>query len=111
MPSGHLKVHTFLLAPWHQNNDAKFPSRSLPETGPVESDSLGDKWAFERIVKHEKNKRNGVVKYWVKWEGYGDNQNTLEPEESLPPKAMKEYWRQHAWTGNQQKKRRGRRNK
>jgi len=93
VPSGHLKVHTSLLAPWHQNNDAKFPSRSLPEPGPVESDSLGDKWAFEHIVKHEKNKRNGVVKYWVKWEGYGDNQNTLEQVESLPPKAVKDSWR------------------
>jgi len=99
-PSGHLKFHTSLLAPLHQNIDAKFPSRSLPEPGPVESDSLGDKWAFERIVKHEKNNRNGVAKYWVKWVGYGDNQNTLEPEESLRPKAVKDYWRQHAWTGN-----------
>ena len=43
VPSGHLKVHTCLLAPWHQNNDAKFPSRSLPEPGAVESDSLSDK--------------------------------------------------------------------
>jgi len=111
VPSSHLKVHTSLLAPWHQNNDAKFPSRSLPEPGPVESDSLGDRWALERIVKHEKNKRNGVVKYLVKWEGYGDNQYTLKPEESLPPKAVKDHWRQHAWTGNQQKKPRGRRNK
>jgi len=67
---GHLKVHTSLLAPWHQNNDPKLLSRSLPEPGPVESDSLGYKWAFERIVKHEKNKRNDVVKYWFKWEGY-----------------------------------------
>jgi len=111
IPSGHLKVHTSLLAPWHQNIDAKFPPRSLPEPGPVESDSLGAKWAFERIVKREMNKRHKVVKYWVKWEGYGDNQNTLEPEECLPHKAVKDYWRQHAWTGNQQKKRRGRRNK
>jgi len=62
VPSGHLKVHTFLLALWHQNNDAKFPSRSLPERGLVDSDSLGDKWSFEHIVKHKKNKRNGVVK-------------------------------------------------
>jgi len=100
VPSGQLKVHTSLLAPWHQNNNAKFPSRSLPEPGPVESDSLGDKWVFERIVKHERNKRNGVIKYWVKWEGYGDNQNTLEPEESLPPKAMKDYWRQHVSRGD-----------
>jgi len=52
VPYGHLKVHTSLLAPWHQNNDSKFPSRSLPEPRPVESDSLSDKWAFERIVKH-----------------------------------------------------------
>jgi len=111
VPSGHLKVHTSLLTPWHQNNYAKFPSRSLPEPVPVESDSLGDKWAFERIVKHEMNKRNKVVKYWVNWEEYGDNQNNQEPEESLPPKDVKDYWRQHAWTGNQQNKRRRRRNK
>jgi len=100
VPSGHFKVHASLLAPWHQNNDAKFPSRSLPEPGPVESDSLGYKWAFERIAKHEKNRQNGVVKYWVKWEAYGGNQNTLEPEESLPSKAVKDYWRHHAWTSN-----------
>ena len=95
VPFGHLKVHTSLLAPWHQNNDTKLPSRSLPEPEPIEFYSLGDKWAFERIIKHEKNKRNGVVKYWVKWAGYGDNQNTLEPKESLPFKAVKDYWRQH----------------
>jgi len=58
-----------------------------------------------------KNKRNGVVKYWVKWEGYGDNQFTLKPEESLLPKAVKYYWRLLAWTGNQQEKCRKRRNK
>ena len=43
VPSGHLKVHTSLLAPLDQNKDTKFPSRSLSEPGPVESDSLCDK--------------------------------------------------------------------
>jgi len=109
--SGHLNGNTSLLTLWYQNNDTKFPSRSLPEPGPVESDSLCDKWALECIVKNEKNKRNGIVKYWVKWEGYGVNQHTMEPEEILPLKAVKDYWGQHAWPGNQQKKRRGRRNK
>jgi len=61
VPFGHLKVHTSLLAPWHQNNDTKFPSRSLPEPEPIDSDSLSDKWVFERIVTHEKNKRKGVI--------------------------------------------------
>jgi len=111
VPSRQLKIYRSLLAPWHHNNNTKFPPRSLRERRLVESDSLGAKWAFECIIHHEKKKRNGVVKYWVKWEGYGDNQNTQEPEESLPPKAMKDYWRQHAWTSNQQKKRRERRNK
>jgi len=101
VPSSHLKVHTSLLAPWHLNIHTKFPSRSLSESGPVEFDYQGGKWAFECIVKHEMNKRNGVIKYWVKCKGYRDNQNTLEPEEILPPKAMKDHWRRHAWTGNQ----------
>jgi len=55
VPSGHLKDHTCLLAPWHQNNDTKFPFRSLPKPGHVEFNTHGDRWAFERIVKHEKN--------------------------------------------------------
>jgi hypothetical protein len=111
VPSGHLKVHTSLLAPWHQNDDSKFPSRSLPEPGPLEYDTKGPRWAFERIIKHEKTKKNGGVRYWVKWEGYGDNQNILEPEESLPSQAVKDYWKQLAWAGKQQKKRRARKNK
>jgi len=39
VPSGHLKIHTSLLAPKHQNNDNKFPSRFLPDPGPVEFDT------------------------------------------------------------------------
>jgi len=111
VPSGHFKVHTSLCARLHQNNDTKFLSRSLPEPGPVEFDTQGDRWTFECIGKHEKNKRNAVIKYWVKWEGYRDNQNTLELEESLPPKVVKHYGREHASTDNQEKKCRGRRNK
>jgi hypothetical protein len=111
VPSGHIKVHTSLLAPWHKNDDTKFPSRSLPEPGPLEFDTKGDRYAFERIVKHEKDKRTGAVRYWVKWEGYGDDQNTLEPEDSMPASALKAYWKQHAWVSKPQKKRRTRRNR
>ena len=50
---GHLKVRTSLFECCHQNHDTKFPSRSLPGPGPVESDSQSDKWAFECIVKHK----------------------------------------------------------
>jgi len=90
-PSGHIKVHTSLLAPWHQNDDTKFPYRSLPEPVPLEFTTQEPRWAFECHVKHEKNKRNGVVQCWVKWVGYGDNENTLELEECLHTKAVKDY--------------------
>jgi len=36
VPSGHLKVHTSLLAPWHQIDKTKFPFRYLPGPGPTE---------------------------------------------------------------------------
>jgi hypothetical protein len=111
VPSGHLKLHTSLLAPWHKNDDSQFPSRSLPQPGPKEYDSKGPRWAFERIVKHEKNARTKVNQFWVKWEGYPDSQNTCEPEESLPADAVKQFWRELAWTGKQQKKRRTRKHR
>jgi len=62
VPSGHHKVHTSLLALYYQNDDTQYPSRSLPEAGPLELETQGFRWAFECNIKNKKNKRNGVVK-------------------------------------------------
>lgn len=40
-----------------------------------------DYYEVERIVKHKI--KNGVIKYFIKWKGYGSEDNTWEPEESL----------------------------
>jgi hypothetical protein len=50
-------------------------------------------YTVERIVQHDNN--NGKMKYFVKWEGYGDEENTWEDREDLildgHDKAVKEY--------------------
>ena len=40
-----------------------------------------EEWVVERIVK--KRVVRGNIEYWVKWEGWPDDQNTWEPEENL----------------------------
>ncbi|KAF8428715.1 hypothetical protein EV426DRAFT_506154, partial [Tirmania nivea] len=78
----HIRVHSSLLAPWYSNPDHIFPSRSLPKPGPAEHDALGPRYVFERIVKHS-TKKNGKTRYFVKWEGWGDEDNTWEPAENI----------------------------
>ena len=56
----------------------------------------GRKYIVERIVGHDGEKGLGnCIRYWVKWEGYDESRNTLEPELSLieSQDAIREYWK------------------
>ena len=49
----------------------------------------------ETIVGHKKNPLTGKIGMMVKWKGFPDTQNSIEPESSLKmtaPKAVKAYW-------------------
>ena len=53
------------------------------------------KYIVERIVGHEGEKGlGGCIRYWVKWEGYPESSNTLEPLSSVVDsvEAVREYW-------------------
>ena len=41
-----------------------------------------DAWYVEKIVGKRK-KKNGIIEYLVKWEGYADYENTWEPVSGL----------------------------
>src|SRR5882757_5083609 len=53
-----------LTKPFRQNNDCKFPSRTLEASSPVEVDGE-EKYFIDRIVNHKKV--DCISKYLVRW--------------------------------------------
>jgi len=67
--SGFITVHTSLLAPWLENPDDKFPSRTHTLRGPVTTDTGAPRYELECIIKHRTHKDK--QQFLVKWLGYG----------------------------------------
>ena len=81
--------HTSHIKPFKQNNDAKWPSRTLDKPGPVMTDdSDSQEYLVDKIIDHKKLGKSNV-KYLVRWVGYGpeDDQwisgRDLEDNEAL----------------------------
>merc|ERR1712232_75455 len=52
-------------------------------------------YTVEKITGHQPKtakKATDVEKYNIKWEGYGDDENTWEPADNLNNAMIKEYW-------------------
>jgi len=97
--SGFVTVHTKLLEPCILNDDAKFPSRAVTLQGPVQEAPEGDRYKIERIVKHSTNTRTGRTRYYVKWEGWGQEHNTWQDEEEVDKVAKDSYYERLKWAG------------
>jgi len=55
-PLGTMTVHTSLLAPWLENSDAKFPSRTHTLPGPVTANTTAPRYEVEHLLKHRTRK-------------------------------------------------------
>ena len=108
-PSGQIKVHTSLLAPWFHNLDDQFPSRATPEPGPairIAEDSNEDRYHVDRIIKDRPSKQDkGTTEFLIKCMCYGVQHNTWEPEEDIDREIILDYIRSKAWPDNLQNKR------
>lgn len=54
-----------------------------------------ENYTVEKIVGHQPKtakKATDAEKYNIKWEGYGDDENTWEPADNLNNAMIKEYW-------------------
>jgi len=85
----HRVFHVSLLEPYRASNR---PNRGQPPRDPEEID--GDfEWEVERIVKSEiisytrkvrgRNKPMKELRYFVKWKGCAEDENTWEPPEGM----------------------------
>ena len=87
--SARWKIHPILhVSLLEQNRHSNHPGREPPPREPEEID--GDlEWEVERIVKSEiithvrRRCRMQEIRYFVKWAGYSEDENTWEPPESL----------------------------
>jgi hypothetical protein len=93
------------MEPWLANDDAKFPLRSVPLTGPVETSAEVERWEIERIMKHIVDRRTKQTRYWIKWKGWGHEHNTWEPEASIDKTAVAKYHAELQYVKNARKRR------
>jgi Chromo (CHRromatin Organisation MOdifier) domain len=82
--------HTSLIKPYHDNDNSKFPGRTLEEPGPIEVDGV-DEYFVDRILDHKKISKG--YRYLVRWRGYGPGEDRwicgADLEENS---ALDKYW-------------------
>ena len=94
LPQGwrlHPVFHVALLSPYRENA-VHGPNFIEP---PPDLISGENEWEIEAIIGH---KGNGTRRrYLIKWKGYGDNDNSWEPEKNLgnASEDLEEYKRIH----------------
>jgi Chromo (CHRromatin Organisation MOdifier) domain len=64
--------HTSLIKPFVDNDDIKFPGRSLEKPGPIVVDGT-EEYFVERILDHKKIGKG--YRYLVRWRGYGPGED------------------------------------
>ncbi|CAL8085484.1 unnamed protein product [Orchesella dallaii] len=75
-------------------NDTQFSdamgSRTPVSTATTDSEDEEQMFLVEKILK-KRNGTDGKSIYLIKWEGYGDEENTWEPEENLPTHLISQF--------------------
>jgi len=98
--SGFIMVHTSLLAPWLENSDDKFPSRTHILPGPIATDANAPRYELERIIKHRTCKDK--QQFLVKWLGHEHEYYSWQNKEDIDKEAIKAYWGKSKWSGRVQ---------
>ena len=83
--------HVSNINPWHANDDAKFPSRTLEEPGPIQVNGV-DEYIVDSIIDHRKI--SWGFRYLVHFDGYGpENDRWLAGHELENNEALELYWK------------------
>jgi hypothetical protein len=88
----HDVFHASLLSPYRETT-AHSPNFSRPPPELIEGE---EEYQVERIMGHRKTGRGNKLQYLVKWEGYPNSDNTLEPTTQVhAPDLIKDYQKRH----------------
>jgi len=101
-PSSFITVHTSLLAPWLENSDDKFPSRTHTLPGTVTANATAPRYEVEHLIRHRTQKDK--LQFLVKWLGYGHEHNSWQNREDIAKDIVKAYWENSRWSGEVQTK-------
>jgi len=92
--SGSMTIHTSLLAPWLENSDEKFPSRTHTLPGPVTLTAT--RYEVERLLKYRT--RKDKLQILVKWLGYEHEHNSWQNREDIDKDIVRAYWDKSRWS-------------
>ena len=84
------KFHVELIKAYIPNDDKRFPSRKNTKPGPLPEFEHEDRYEIEKILKSKTNTKKGTIHYFIKWKGWGPENNTWEPVENIDQEALDE---------------------
>jgi len=90
-PNAFPTYHTSQIKQFNSNDKEKFPSRSLPEPGPITINGV-EEYTVERIITHRKIGRG--YQYRVKFSGWGpEKERWIAGRELEDNEALDLYWK------------------
>lgn len=82
--------HASLLKPYIANDSSQFPSRRLPEPGPIVTADGVEEWEVEELL--DKRRRGRGYQYLVRWKGYGPGAGSWIPAHTAEELAAYDHW-------------------
>jgi hypothetical protein len=89
-PNHFPTFHASLLQKFIPNDDNLFPSRALPQPGPVVTDNGEEEWFINHIL--DERARGKGKQYLVRWRGWGAEEDRWLPGRELKDTKALEHW-------------------
>ena len=83
--------HVELIKAYIPNDDKRFPSRKNTELGSLPEFEHEDRYEIEKMLKSKTNNKKGTIHYFIKWKGWGPENNTWEPVENIDQEELDEF--------------------